>query len=134
MASSLSQEGVLAGNGRGSSPYFRRGSARVEAGEGVYAFWSCDGREGLARVHNLSSGGLFLESPVDQSLGAPVKLDFLADEGQIRANAVVRHTRSGKGVGLKFIAIDDHDCQRLAGLIQRVQTNFEACGTSAAGR
>jgi PilZ domain len=133
MASSVSPEGVLAGDGP-RLPYFRRRTTRVEAGEGVYAFWSCDGREGLARVHDLSTGGLFIESPVEQALGAPVKLDFLADEGQIRANAVVRHTKPGKGVGLKFVAINDQDCQRLAGLIERVQAGFEACGTSAASR
>jgi hypothetical protein len=64
-------------------------------------------------------GGLFIESPIEQHLGAPVKLDFLAGEGQIRASAVVCHMKRGEGVGLKFIAINHLDCQRLAGLIER---------------
>jgi hypothetical protein len=91
----------------------------VHAGESVYTFWSCDGHQGLSRVRDLSSGGLFIESPVQQHLGAPVKLHFLAEEGQIRASAEVRHVKGSEGVGLKFIAIHDQDCQRLAGLIKR---------------
>ncbi len=119
---------------RGSASYFRRRTSRAEAGESVYAFWSCDGREGLSRVCDLGLGGLFIESPVEQDLGAPVKLHFLADEGQIRANAVVRHVRPGKGAGLKLIAINDQDCQRLASLIRRVRMNTEVCRTGKAGQ
>jgi hypothetical protein len=131
MASLLLQEGIEANSARQNAAYFRRHASRVAVGEAVYAFWSCDGREGLSRVRDLSLGGLFIESPVEQDLGAPVKLDFLADEGQIRANAVVRHVKPGKGAGLKLIAIDERDCQRLAGLIQRVGTSLEAASTAA---
>lgn len=45
-----------------------------------------------------------METPVQENLGAVVTLHFLADEGQIRASAEVRHTKPGQGVGLKFIA------------------------------
>lgn len=134
MATMTLQEGVLRGTERQSPSYFRRRAARVDAGDGIYAFWSCDGREGLSRVRDVSLGGLFIESPVEQDLGASVKLDFLAGEGQIRANAVVRHVRPGKGAGLKLIAINDQDCQRLAGLIQRVGTNIEVCCTAVNGQ
>lgn len=130
----MTLDGALAGVERQSTSYFRRRVARVDAGEDIYAFWSCDGREGLSRVRDVSLGGLFIESPVEQDLGASVKLDFLAGEGQIRANAVVRHVRPGKGAGLKVIAINDQDCQRLAGLIQRVGTNAEVCRAAASGQ
>lgn len=125
---------TLAGAEGQSASYFRRRVARIDAGEDIYAFWSCDGREGLSRVRDVSLGGLFIESRVEQDLGASVKLDFLAGEGQIRANAVVRHVRPGKGAGLKLIAINDQDCQRLAGLIQRVGTNTEVCRTAVNGQ
>lgn len=128
------QLGVLDGSERQSASYFRRRAARVDAGESVYALWSCDGREGLSRVRDLGLGGLFIESPVEQDLGAPIKLDFLADEGQIRANAVVRHVRPGKGAGLKLTAINDQDCHRLASLIRRVRMNAEVCCTGSAGQ
>lgn len=128
------QSEVLTGGERQSASSFRRRTARVDVGESVYTLWSCDGREGLSRVRDLGLGGLFIESPVEQDLGAPVKLDFLADEGQIRANAIVRHVRLGKGAGLKLIAINDQDCQRLTSLIRRMRVNTEVCRTGNAGQ
>ncbi|HEY6944836.1 MAG TPA: PilZ domain-containing protein [Candidatus Acidoferrum sp.] len=107
--------------------YCRRGVSRIAASESVYAFWSCDGRDGLSRVRDLSLRGVFIESPVQQSFDAPVKLDFLADEGQIRASAVVRHVKPGQGLGLRFIAIDGQDGQRLASLLKRLRTSPSVC-------
>lgn len=124
----LLQEGSAGSTGQTGS-YFRRRTSRVQAGEWVYAFWSCGGLDGLSHVRDLSLGGLFIESPLHENLDASVMLHFLVDEGQIRANAVVRHVRAGKGLGLKLIAINDQDCQRLAGLIRRVQSSPEGCCT-----
>ena len=120
MANLLQREDALAGSVRESASYFRRRASRVHPSEDVYTFWSCDGNEGLSRVRDLSVGGLFIESPMEQDLGAPVKLEFLADEGQIRASAVVCYVKRSEGVGLKFTAINHQDCQRVAGLMKRV--------------
>jgi hypothetical protein len=111
---------------------FRRNALRVKAREGVYTLWNYAGQEDLSRVCDLSPGGLFIESPVEVNLGAPVRLDFLADEGQIRATAVVRHVKPGQGLGLKFTAIHGQDCQRLADLIKRLGTGPRFCRTRAA--
>lgn len=102
---------------------FRRHSSRAEAGQGLYVLWTCGGQEDLSRVCDLSLGGLFMESPLEQRLGAPLKLHFLADEGQIRASAEVRHAKPGHGLGLKFTAIHGQDCQHLAALIKRLGTS-----------
>jgi hypothetical protein len=123
---SLIQENALAGSVRESGSYFGRRASRVHPSEDVYTFWSCDGNEGLSRVRDLSPGGLFIESPMEQGLGAPVKLEFLADEGQIRASAVVCYVKRSEGVGLKFTAINHQDCQRIAGLMKRVGTTPRA--------
>jgi len=111
---------------------FRRRAVRVESSDGVYALWNCAGREDLSRVRDLSLGGLFVESPIEVNLGAHVKLDFLAGEGQIRASAEVRHTKPGQGLGLKFIAIHGQDCQHLATLINRLGSGPRVCRTRAA--
>lgn len=108
---------------------FRRHTSRVEAEENVYALWRCGGREGLSRVRDLSPGGLFMETPVQENLGALVTLHFLADEGQIRASAEVRHAKSGEGVGLKFLAINGQDCHHLAALIKRLGMSRQVCPT-----
>jgi len=59
-----------------------------------------------------------------------MKLDFLAGEGPIRANAAVCYVKPGQGVGLKLIAIHQQDFERFAGLIQRKRTKAEACCAS----
>ena len=100
---------------------FRRRTSRHGASDGVYVLWSCNGREELAPVRDLSLGGLFIESPVEEDIGAVVKLYFLADEGQICASAVVRHVRRGQGLGLKFTAINDKHCPHLVGLMERLR-------------
>ena len=111
---------------------FRRRALRVKAGEGLYTLWNYAGQEDLSRVCDLSPGGLFIESPAEVNLGAPVKLDFLADEGQIRATAVVRHVKPGQGLGLKFIAVHGQDSQHLAALIKRLGSSPRVCRTRAA--
>jgi hypothetical protein len=48
-------------------------------------------------------------------------LDFLVQEGQIRADAVVRHGQSGVGLGLKFTALSEQDRPKLAALLTRLR-------------
>jgi hypothetical protein len=75
----------------------------------------------LSRVCDLSVGGLFLATPTTPPLGGKAKLDFLVQEGQIRAEATVRHLIPNVGVGLKFTAITDQDCPNLVSLINRIR-------------
>jgi hypothetical protein len=53
-------------------------------------------------------------------VGVRNELDFLVQEGQIRAEAVVRHVHSGRGVGLKFTAVRNGDHLNLASLLNRL--------------
>jgi hypothetical protein len=48
------------------------------------------------------------------------KLHFLVQEGQIRADAVVRHAEPGRGLGLRFMAVRNEDRQRLSELMNRL--------------
>ena len=82
--------------------------------------WSCDGHDEISHVRDLSFGGLFVETPSPRAVGATVVLDFLVQDGQIRAYAVVRHLRPGHGVGLEFTAMMDGDSTQLAGLLRRL--------------
>jgi len=54
-------------------------------------------------------------------VGAKTNVHFLVEEGQIRAEAVVRHVRPGRGLGLEFTAVQDEDRQRLADLMKRLR-------------
>ena len=84
-------------------------------------YWRSAGGDDIARVWNLSMGGLFVETLKPRAVGAPTKLDFLVQEGQIRAGAVVRHVEPGRGLGMKFTAVHDEDRPRLAALMNRVR-------------
>ena len=82
-------------------------SSRVQIPDGVWACWRCGGTEDIARVSDLSVGGLFLSTPVSQPVGVKAQLDFLVQEGNIRVEAEVRHLAPSGGLGLKFTAISD---------------------------
>src|SRR5260370_24765659 len=102
--------------------YGRRMTSRIETMGDVWVCWRCHGMDDVSRVCDLSVGGLFLSTPAPPPLGAKAKLDFLVQEGQIRAEAVVRHLVPGGGLGLKFTAIPDKDCPRLVALLDRIRT------------
>jgi len=104
----------------GSRPS-RRVSSRVETPEGVYVYWCCDGRDDVARVLDMSMGGVFLDSRKTKPVGAAVNLNFLVPEGQLRADAVVQHVESGRGLGLKFTGVTEGDRPHLAGLLMRLR-------------
>lgn len=84
-------------------------------------YWRSAGHEHLALVQNLSMGGLLIETDTPTVTGMSAQLHFLVQEGQIRADAVVRHAEPGRGVGLRFTALRNEDRQRLAELMKRLR-------------
>jgi hypothetical protein len=102
--------------------YSRRMTSRFATKGDFWVYWSCQGMDDVSRVCDLSLGGLCLSTPAPPPLGAKAKIDFLVREGQIRAEAVVRHFVSGGGLGLKFIKITAKDCPQLVALLNRIRT------------
>jgi hypothetical protein len=66
--------------------------------------------------------GLFIETTKPMIKGATASLHFLVQDGQIRADAVVRHASAGIGQGLKFTAVTIEDARRLASLVTRLRS------------
>src|SRR5438105_15205754 len=79
----------------------RRFTSRVQAPD-VWVYWNSDGRDDIAKVRNLSLGGLFLETVTSKNVDSTVALDFLVQEGQISIDAVVRRAEPSRGLALKF--------------------------------
>jgi hypothetical protein len=100
----------------------RRRYPRIERPHGVWVYWNCQGREDTSRVRDLSTGGLFVETEELRDVDTTIRLDFLVQEGQIRAKAVVRHVRPGSGLGLRFIALAEEDGPRLTTLMTRLHS------------
>jgi hypothetical protein len=100
----------------------RRLNYRVAMSEELWVCWHSNGRDDISRVLDMSLGGLFLQTPALRKIDTPTKLDFLVSEGQIRADAVVRHVSPGRGFGLKFTAVTDADRPRLTALLRRLRS------------
>lgn len=97
----------------------RRYYWRVETRQGVWVYWGCEKREDTSRVRDLGMGGLFVATKGALAVGAKLRLDFLVQEGTIRAWAVVRHAEPGRGMGLKFTSVRSEDLGRLVELLNR---------------
>ena len=110
----------------GQSIPSRRHYPRVETPDGVWVYWNCKGREDTSQVRDLSMGGLFVETEEVRDVDATSRLDFLVQEGQIRAEAVVRHLKPGRGLGLKFIALTEEDGPRLTALMTRLRSSSQS--------
>lgn len=106
----------------------RRLTSRVPVPGDVWVYWQCQGREDISSVRDMSMGGLFLETPQHKAEGVLTRLHFLVQEGQIRADAVVRHAKSGEGLGLKFVALNEQDQPILAALLTRLRAARHAKG------
>jgi PilZ domain len=103
--------------------YFRRLKTRVETREEVWVCWSHDGRDQFSKIRNIGMGGIFIETAYKAPVGVKTKIDFLAQEGHITAEAAVRHANPKKGLGMKFTAVSDADRRRLEALIKRLTSS-----------
>jgi len=101
--------------------FSRRHTSRVDVAEGVSVCWRSNRRDDISRVRNLSVGGLFIATATPPRVGATAKIDFLVQEGQIRADATVCHAQLAHGMGLKFTAVPEEDRARLGLLIMRLR-------------
>jgi len=101
--------------------YSRLHTSRVETPDGLWVCWRCNGMDDVSRVRDLSAGGLFIATRGSRPVGMKAKLDFLVQEGQIRAEAIVRHIEPQKGLGLKFTAVTEQDWPHLAALLTRLR-------------
>jgi hypothetical protein len=103
--------------------YSRRALTRLPASEDIWVCWQCNGRDDVSKVLDISIDGLFIQTPhLKVKEGMPAKLDFLVQEGSIKADAVVRHVKSGNGLGLRFLAVADGDRLRLKALLRRLRS------------
>jgi hypothetical protein len=69
----------------------------------------------------MSLGGLFIETQRSRGVGSTVDLEFLVQEGQIRADAIVKRVEPSHGLALKFTGVNEEDRARLAALMNRLR-------------
>jgi len=98
----------------------RRHHRRVETPQGLWVIWQCGRTEDTSRVKDLSVGGLFVETLKVCPVDATVKLHFLVEDGEIKADATVRFVKAGSGLGLKFKTVRSEDQIRFATMVRRI--------------
>ena len=99
----------------------RRLASRTAPPSDLWVYWHSKRHGDLSRVHDLSIGGLLIETLEAIPVGETIELNFLPQEGHIRAKAVVRHLEPAFGLGLKFTAIRAEDRPRLTALLTRIR-------------
>jgi len=102
----------------------RRRSSRIPAIDDVWVYWESAPYRDISRVRDLSPSGLFLETRARKKEGELVQLHFLVQEGQIRAEAEVRHVaENGRGFGLRINSLTTQDAPHLRRLLTRLREN-----------
>lgn len=99
----------------------RRRTSRIPIANDVWVYWESPSGRDVSRVRDLSPSGLFLETRARKREGEMLNLHFLVQEGQIRAEAVVRHAAPGRGLGMKISSVPTQDAPQLHRLLTRLR-------------
>jgi hypothetical protein len=100
----------------------KRRTARVSVPVGVWVAWHASGERQVSRVRDLSAGGVFVSTTTPARVGAQVNLLFSLPEGEVRAQAIVRNSAPGKGMGVEFTQMEGGSREHLFELLKRLMT------------
>jgi hypothetical protein len=103
-----------------TAPATKRRYPRIGLPKGMYIAWQSTGDRVLSRVATLGLGGLFITAPDPPPVGDVIRLYFEVPGGEVRARAVVRESRRGKGTGVQFTAMSPEARARLHQLLRRL--------------
>jgi len=99
----------------------RRRMSRISISNDLWVYWESNNGRDVSRVKDLSPSGLFIETRARKREGDLLNLHFLVQEGQIRAEAIVKHASSGRGLGMKINSIPTADAPHLHRLLMRLR-------------
>jgi hypothetical protein len=109
----------------------RRLNTRIPIRDDTWIYWQCKAHAEASRVLDISLGGVFIQTKTPPAAGSTAEVHFLVQEGQIRAESVVRHAEPGCGMGLRFTAIKDEARPRLISLMSRLRSIAAASRASS---
>jgi tetratricopeptide (TPR) repeat protein len=75
--------------------------------------WQGAGKRNVSSAEELGVGGVFLLVAHPLSAGTHVEILFDVPGGEVRARAIVRHSRAGHGMGIQFVHMGGEDRARL---------------------
>lgn len=97
---------------------------RIVVSKRIWVAWQSGAQRDVSRVHSLSLGGLFILTRDPPRVGNALKLLLDLPRGEVRARAVVRHAKEGKGMGVKLTSIDQQGRARLKQLIAELLQDY----------
>lgn len=100
----------------------RRRIPRIASSD-LWVYWEGSPHHDISRVRDLSAAGLFVETRFRIATGSRLRMHFLVQEGQIRLDAQVRHTRQGQGHGLKIQSVAPKDIPQFDALLTRLRAS-----------
>jgi hypothetical protein len=98
----------------------KRRFARVALPKGMLVAWQHSGSRSVSRVATLGLGGLFITTATPVPIGSVVKIVFDVPGGEVRARAIVKNIKAGKGMAVAFIEMA-YECRaRLDQLLKKL--------------
>lgn len=93
---------------------------RVTLPKGMLISWHGEDLQLFSRVKTIGMGGLFIAAPRPPAIGTKLRLAFEVPGGSVKAEAIVRDTIPGEGLGVEFLRMDLKDRLLLQRLMNRL--------------
>ncbi len=103
-----------------ASHAIKRRYPRVALPKGMLVAWQHAGGRSVSRVATVGLGGLFISTPEPPGIGTRLKIVFDVPGGEVRARAIVKNVKPGKGMAVAFIEMGYADRARLDQLLKRL--------------
>ena len=102
------------------SPRVKRRYPRLSPPKVMLVAWQGGGQHMVSRVRTMGLGGLFISTPNPPPVGTVVKLIFEVPGGEVRARAIVRNAKPGRGMGVEFTGMGFQDRARMSHLLNQL--------------
>ena len=102
------------------TPRKTRRHQRIVLPKGMSVAWYGGGHQQVSRVKSLSMGGVFLCGPTTLREGSDLTVVFEVPGGMVFAEAVVRNTVPGEGMGIEFTEMNAESQALLDTLLTRL--------------
>ena len=93
---------------------------RISLPKGMTVTWNGGGQQQVSRVKTLGIGGLFLCGSITLRVDTDLTLVFEVPGGMVMAEAVVRNSVPGEGMGVEFTKMNSQSRVLLEGLLTRL--------------
>ena len=98
----------------------KRRYLRISLPKGMRVAWHGGDLQLFSRVRTLGMGGLFISVPDPPPVGTKLRLSFEVPGGNVQAEAIVRNTVRGEGMGVEFTRLGLKDRILLENLLKRL--------------